>query len=743
MSIPPSPSSDTFHGCIAEGNALLLPDKSDRNVLQKLPLPGVVIFVHGVNSDGEWYEATERGLCAGLNTRLARKKEQLTYPGPEGGQLTPNDYLAELTDNGFLNPDRNASNFVTDRPAWSPVLRFRWGFKADKKSLAKVGRNVWLNESNYWGGGPFANGCSALPDLWGEGVDPRLFLWLTAQDLNPEPGREVYTCPPRHYYALAAWRLAELVALIRKKQADLPITIVCHSQGNMIGLAAAFYGDKIGNVTDPCGKSAPAIADAYVLANAPYSLEEKVPTDNWAQRNNENAHGQRGRVTAEARFKTLQNFVELIATRRDTDQDLTTVVRLSENRCPRDGSKGYKVEEDRKNWGRHGRVTVYCNPHDRVISALTVQGIGWRGLSADELREIDPKGSPKAPSGTLVQRVWADGHAVGMPPGEEYTYGPTQGFWNPPSRLAKYSLTRAWDASRGFIARLLSLLSAPVLYVVFFTVEQLDKMVKDGIAPRINADPPPDWRVPVNAPKTPEPHPPHAERLGQTTPRFDQGADPDTDRLRATSEMDESDLEDDPYAALRRETPDAPPHEETPEEADRRREARRADEAQLKYEHRARLRMHDRRNGGNGEKAGADNTEGKTSAWTPWGREHAAAFLKESIDQHATDHSTIMCCALNAEKVLAYDIPVGVATKLTSTDWNELRVAADWQLWKDLKEENPLKRFGQYFKSGLWEDQPLHEHPDFNTHANPSAIPAGIVDERSMRPVQEISHDYR
>ena len=52
MSIPPSPSSDTFHGCIAEGNALFLPDKSDSDVLQKLPLPGVVIFVHGVNSDG-------------------------------------------------------------------------------------------------------------------------------------------------------------------------------------------------------------------------------------------------------------------------------------------------------------------------------------------------------------------------------------------------------------------------------------------------------------------------------------------------------------------------------------------------------------------------------------------------------------------------------------------------------------------------------------------------------------------
>ena len=185
MSIPPSPSSDTFHGCIAEGNALLLPDKSDSDVLQKLPLPGVVIFVHGVNSDGEWYEATERGLCAGLNARLARKNEQLAYPGPAGGELTPNDYLAEIDDEGFLSRDRDANTFVTDRPAWSPVLRFRWGFKADPETAKTVGRDIWLNESNYWGGGPFANGCSALPDLWGEGVDPNLFLWYSAQDINP------------------------------------------------------------------------------------------------------------------------------------------------------------------------------------------------------------------------------------------------------------------------------------------------------------------------------------------------------------------------------------------------------------------------------------------------------------------------------------------------------------------------------------------------------------------------------
>lgn len=341
-----------------------------------------------------------------------------------------------------------------------------------------------------------------------------------------------------------------------------------------------------------------------------------------------------------------------------------------------------------------------------------------------------------------MQRVWADGHAVGMPPGEAYAYGPTQGFWNPPSRLARSTASRArLGRVARFIARLLSLLSAPVLYVVFFTVEQLDKMVKDGIAPRINADPPPDWRVPVDAQNCQKPHPPHAERLGQTTPRFDQGFDPDTDRLRARPEMDESALEDDPYAALRRETPDAPHGRR--EEADRR-EARRADEAQLKYEHRARLRMHDRRNGGNGEKAGADNTEGKTSAWTPWGREHAAAFLKESIDQHATDHSTIMCCALNAEGGLRH--PVRAATKLTSADWNELRVAADWQL-----EVSPAgssaRQMGTIFQVrpvGRRRQTAAPPRTPRLQHARQSVRDARGHRRRAQRAsVRKTSHDYR
>jgi hypothetical protein len=55
----------------------------------RLPLPGVVIFVHGVNSDGEWYDAAEQGLCEGLNARLARQAAQLALQGDDTGRLIP------------------------------------------------------------------------------------------------------------------------------------------------------------------------------------------------------------------------------------------------------------------------------------------------------------------------------------------------------------------------------------------------------------------------------------------------------------------------------------------------------------------------------------------------------------------------------------------------------------------------------------------------------------------------------
>ncbi len=685
---------------IACAEAVYLPGKNTRECSPQLPLPGVVILVHGVNSDGEWYEATEQGLCEGLNTRLARRPEQMAIPGFLGGQILPSTYTPELTDAGFLNRERNAQTFIdANAENYSPVIRFRWGYKANKKDLAEYGANVWLNENSYWGGGPFANGCSSIADLWADGLNDRLFLWITAQHLNPERGRDVYACPPRHYYAFAAKRLAELVKLIRSKQADVPITIVCHSQGNMIGIGAAFYGAQLGDIEDPSGRKAPAVADNYVLANAPYSLvEENMGTDNWAQRYTTNMDGQSGRQTGSARKETLANFLQHIRNRQEGGQTEAYVDKRCGNVSPLDGSPGYKVGEDWKQYGKKGRVTLYFNPHDRVISALTVQGIGWRGLDKKEISVVNG-------NGVFVQRVWAQGNPVGKK-GEHLFWDGTTDFWHPKSRVARFSLEQGMEASRNAVGKVLTMVTAPIAWFLVAIAGAFN-------VTRINATPPKGRKLPIEAPEVPT-HIPQAQRLGNAT-AFDQGMDPDTDLLRAVGSQN-PEAEEDSYDRFRKSSPDADS------------ESSRESEARLRYEHRARLRMKASRAGMDAKQADVSD-EKASPEWKTWSREQVTNFLKESIDQHATDHSTIMTCAANLEHVLAYDVAVGVS-RLSNEDWGELRIAADWQLWKGVKKGRPLSEFGYYFETGLWtNDVRLHEHDDFK----PSACPPGIKDERANK----------
>ena len=117
-------------------------------------------------------------------------------PTVEGGQLKPVAYLPELTADGFLNPDRSFKSFIRDDKHFSPVIQFRWGYKASLEELQQYGDGIYLNEKNYWGGGPFANGCSALPDLWDAGLSDSLFLWLHIEHLNPTNDNNVYACLP-------------------------------------------------------------------------------------------------------------------------------------------------------------------------------------------------------------------------------------------------------------------------------------------------------------------------------------------------------------------------------------------------------------------------------------------------------------------------------------------------------------------------------------------------------------------
>lgn len=58
---------------VAESVTRLIPNFStDRKMEVPADLPGVVIFLHGVNDPGASYESVETGLCQGVNERLDR-----------------------------------------------------------------------------------------------------------------------------------------------------------------------------------------------------------------------------------------------------------------------------------------------------------------------------------------------------------------------------------------------------------------------------------------------------------------------------------------------------------------------------------------------------------------------------------------------------------------------------------------------------------------------------------------------
>ncbi|NBM92115.1 T6SS effector phospholipase Tle3 domain-containing protein [Proteus sp. G2662] len=97
-------------------------------------LPGIIIFVHGVNSEGEWYEDAERELCKGLNERL---------------NLTNTSYI--LKENIYYKPrfildEKNYDNshYIYEEPIRtltelgnSPVIRFYWGYCATDEDLGQ------------------------------------------------------------------------------------------------------------------------------------------------------------------------------------------------------------------------------------------------------------------------------------------------------------------------------------------------------------------------------------------------------------------------------------------------------------------------------------------------------------------------------------------------------------------------------------------------------------------------------
>jgi len=679
-------------------------------VLLQSPLPGVVIFVHGVNSDGEWYTAGEEGLCDGLNDRLKRRNEHMAFPTPAGGQLTPAKYLDELTADGYINPDMQPDTFIQGNETFSPVIRFRWGYKASSEELQTYGKGIYLNEKDYWGGGPFANGCTSLPDLWSQGLSDNLFLWLHVQHMNPTNDRNVYSCPPRPYYVLAALRLARLIESIRKKQADVPITIVCHSQGNMVSMAAAFLGDTMQDVTDAAGKTGRCVADTYVLCNPPYSLLTSNFTENWTERTMKDRNGGTGRQSAKARTDTLAAFFKIIGKQAKTQMSAARIDKFMANEAHCFTAKA-DLDAYGINGSTHGRVTLYCNPHDQVISSTTVQGIGWRGLSAEEINATNGHG-------IFAQRVFAQGFEVGKM-GQYHFWknhhkAPKPGshaYWFPESLKATYSVAKGLDASEG-IGKILTIGFAPFIIVALKVA---------GV--RINAYPDKDWEIPLNAPDLPKAFLPASKRSGQ---QFDEGYEAPGESRDQNRTRDA----DDPYAIDTlipkgsgegtRKTSDAAA-------------GNRDSEAALRYEDHARLRMQAKREGlaPVGKKVEQEDDPTKASLeYKAWREKKIKTNLAANIDSHATDHSTIMTNGKHAQEALAYDVAIGNC-HILEKDWHKLRIAADWRFLQGLDKSDPHQAFDEYFDSGKFKKK----SPLTWTVENPEgAMPATIVDERENRP---------
>ncbi|MES2074712.1 MAG: hypothetical protein V4462_03755 [Pseudomonadota bacterium] len=710
----PNPLDDPRNILVGWKTGITLLNHDYLTVLMRAPLPGIVIFVHGVNSDGEWYTQTEKGLCAGLNQRLKRCDEHMVHPTAEGGQLTPATYMPELTADGYISPYMKSKTFMQDDDHFTPVIHFRWGYKANPQELQTYGDSIYLNEEDYWGGGPFANGCTALPDLWGEGLSDNLFLWMHVQHLNPTNNRQVYSCPPRPYYVLAALRLAKLVESIRRKHADVPITIVCHSQGNMIGMAAAFLGDRLAPVADVWGVEGRCVADNYVLCNSPYSLVNSNFTEDWTEGHMKDKQGGTGRQTEAARVATLRAFFDIIRQPASRQQKAEDINKFVEN-----VNHPFNVADDRKQYG-YGiepstcqRVTLYCNPHDEVISSMTVQGIGWRGMSEVEIDATKGRAF-------FCQRVFAQGHKVGVK--GEYHYWNHHyrkpepggnGYWCPKSPVAEYSLSKGLEANRGkFWGSVLSIASAPFLIVAAKLVQT-----------RINALPDKKWAIKVDAPELPDPFMPQALRFGVVDEKFDQSYDApgqsrDAKRARGA---------DDPYAD------DRPIKQREGEDAREASDAAKGDEASeatMHYEDHARLRMQARREGWakNDQQVAGEEQDGNASAeYKAWREKKIQTYLAENIDTHATDHSTIVTNGMHAEKALAYDVAVGLC-HIRDEALHTLRIAADWRFLDGLADDEPNQSFLEYFKYGYFNRVSTY---DWTRQRNSQgSMPSKIVDQR-------------
>lgn len=330
-------------------------------------MPGTIIFVHGVNSDGEWYRDAAEQFASGLNKRLGRECLEKLVGDPS-------------------RPHRFSRHRVDGKPYNSPVIPFYWGYKLQSGDEKRY-PGLYHEADGAWGGGPFQNGTCSLTQFWQDGFKRKVLAGLLdLQRLNPEIDRQLQDAPPRAYYVHAAKRLANLVDTIREDFPNEPLNIVAHSQGTMIALCATLYVQR-------------RPPDTLILNSSPYSFDVKI-TD-WLMA----AAGWSQVQSQEARFLTFQAVARKIKRAADEykddeenatrcghqcrDGEMTLIAHYEPHHSEREKQIGAaKVNDDNQAWyecphssrDNRGKVFVNFNPNDRVIGVSAVEGIGWRGI---------------------------------------------------------------------------------------------------------------------------------------------------------------------------------------------------------------------------------------------------------------------------------------------------------------------------------------------------------------------------
>lgn len=282
--------------------------------------------------------------------------------------------------------------------------------------------------------------------------------------------------------------------------------------------------------------------------------------------------------------------------------------------------------------------------------------------------------------------------------------------------MANYSIARGLTATRSPIGALCTLVFAPLAWAGV------------GLASaRINADPPKGWKITIDAPALATPFLPESLRYGVRSTAFDEDLDPEGAARNAGKTVFDP---DDPYDT----------HVGSAGDTAR---GSQGTEAELRYAHRARLRMEARRSGQaatDGSVPGeapppAGATDAVSDDYRVWRTDRISRFLADGANQSATDHSTILTHPMHAERALAYDVAVGDC-RLTQEDWRVLRVEADWRYALHLGKDHPNYELSEYFEYGLMDGLPLSTW----IHEGDAAKPDKIVDERTHAPNDPPEH---